>query len=102
MGSLPPTTSVLTSPVAAQRNAEKPADLNVHSVVLGDVSFKTWYPSYYPEELVGREIDRLYVCHWCFKYSRNITRYQAHRVRHSSLARGSLMSDDPFKEAVSM
>ncbi|KAL8809844.1 MAG: hypothetical protein Q9200_003070 [Gallowayella weberi] len=43
-------------------------NLNVQHVVLGNVLFKTWYPSYYPEELVGRDLDRLYVCQWCFKY----------------------------------
>ncbi|KAK4694140.1 hypothetical protein P7C71_g3392, partial [Lecanoromycetidae sp. Uapishka_2] len=51
MGSLPPTASTLTSPIAAQRNGEKPADLNLRNVVLGDILFKTWYPSFYPEEL---------------------------------------------------
>lgn len=80
MGSLPPTTNALASPLAVQRNGEKPADLNIRSVVLGDISFKTWYPSFYPEELVGREVERLYVCQCCFKYSKDVLPYLAHIV----------------------
>jgi len=81
MGSLPSTASTLTSPIAAQLNGEKPADLNVRNVVLGDILFKTWYPSFYPEELVGREAERLHVCQWCFKYTKELIPYLAHIVR---------------------
>ncbi len=56
------------------------ADLNVHNVVLGDVQFKTWYPSFYPEELVGRGLEKLYVCQWCFKYSEELEKFLAHQV----------------------
>ncbi|KAF2088582.1 hypothetical protein K490DRAFT_55983 [Saccharata proteae CBS 121410] len=45
---------------------------NVLNVVLGDLPIKPWYPSFYPEELMGRRADRLYVCRWCFKYSKDI------------------------------
>ena len=80
MGSLPSTANGLTSPIAVQRNGEKPADLNVRNVVLGDILFKTWYPSFYPEELVSREVDRLHVCQWCFKYTPEIMKFSAHCV----------------------
>lgn len=80
MGFLPPMASTLMSPIAAQRNGEKPADLNVRNVALGDVLFKTWYPSFYPEELVGREVERLHVCRWCFKYTKEQMPYLAHVV----------------------
>lgn len=80
MGSLPPITNALISPLAVQRNGEKPVDLNIRSVVLGDISFKTWYSSFYPEELIGRKVDRLYVCQWCFKYSKDVMPYLAHIV----------------------
>ena len=53
---------------------------NVKNVVLGDTLFKTWYPSFYPKELVGREVDRLYVCQWCFKYSKEPMPFLAHVV----------------------
>lgn len=55
-------------------------DRNVQNVVLGDILFKTWYPSFYPEELVGKEIERLYVCQWCFKYSKELMPFLAHTV----------------------
>ncbi|KAI4125400.1 MAG: hypothetical protein LQ338_004262 [Usnochroma carphineum] len=70
------------SPLApSSRSAPSPksANPNVQQVVLGDIIFKTWYPSYYPEELVGRDIDRLYVCQWCFKYCRDVVPFLAHR-----------------------
>ena len=57
---------------------------NVHNVVLGDILFKTWYPSYYPEELVGRDLERLYVCQWCFKYSKELMPFLGHVVVFSS------------------
>ena len=85
MGSLPPTANGLASPLAAQRNGEKPIDLNIRKVVLGDILFDPWYPSFYPEELVGREVERLNVCQWCFKYSKDLVPYLAHIVRKHSL-----------------
>lgn len=60
------------------------ADRNVQNVVLGDIFFKTWYPSFYPEELVGRDTERLYVCRWCFKYSKEVMPFSAHVVRKPS------------------
>ncbi|KAL9615406.1 MAG: hypothetical protein Q9204_008776, partial [Flavoplaca sp. TL-2023a] len=46
-----------TSPLRA-------TNLSIQHVALGDILFKTWYPSYYPEGLVGRGLDRLYkLCH---------------------------------------
>lgn len=59
------------------------ADLTVQNVVLGDVQFKTWYPSFYPEELVGRNLQTLYVCQWCFKYTEEVTTFLAHKVESS-------------------
>lgn len=55
-----------------------PADRSVKSVVLGDLLFKTWFHSIYPEELVGKDTDRLYVCPWCFRYSCNVDAYTGH------------------------
>lgn len=56
------------------------ADRSVHSVVLGDSVFRSWYPSYYPEETVGKEVDKLYVCKWCFKYTKEIVPFLGHVV----------------------
>ncbi|KAI9840546.1 MAG: hypothetical protein M1838_004010 [Thelocarpon superellum] len=60
---------------------KSPSDRNILKVVLGDLLFDTWYGSFYPDELVGggkHEVDRLYVCRWCFKYSRELMPYMAH------------------------
>ncbi|OMP85049.1 Histone acetyltransferase Tip60 [Diplodia seriata] len=56
---------------------------NVLNVVLGDLLVKPWYPSFYPEELVGRRVERLYVCQWCFKYSKELIPFLGHTVRPS-------------------
>ena len=77
MGTLPPS---LVHPSNRIAPPAKTAKLNVQHVVLGDLLFKTWYPSYYPEDLVGREVDRLHVCQWCFKYCRELAPFLAHRV----------------------
>ncbi|OJJ51413.1 hypothetical protein ASPZODRAFT_127481 [Penicilliopsis zonata CBS 506.65] len=46
-----------------------PAHRNVQNVVLGSLLFRTWYKSIYPEELVHKDTERLYVCRWCFRYA---------------------------------
>ncbi|ORY04263.1 acyl-CoA N-acyltransferase [Clohesyomyces aquaticus] len=51
---------------------------NVLEVVFGSLLIKPWYPSFYPEELVGRRVERLYVCHWCFKYSKELMGFLGH------------------------
>lgn len=51
---------------------------NVLNVVLGDMLFPTWYPSFYPEDLVGKECQDLHVCRWCFAYSKELAPYLAH------------------------
>ncbi|KAI9873801.1 MAG: hypothetical protein M1830_010591, partial [Pleopsidium flavum] len=50
-----PSSTIPTAPQHSLTTAR-----NVQNVVLGDILFKTWYPSFYPEELVGRETERLY------------------------------------------
>lgn len=56
----------------------KQAEPNVLHVVLGNLLIKPWYPSFYPEDLVGSRTERLYVCQWCFRYSRELMPYLAH------------------------
>ena len=59
-------------------------ELNVSNVVLGNLLVKPWYPSFYPKELVGQRTERLYVCQWCFKYSKELVPYVSHLVRRSA------------------
>jgi hypothetical protein len=58
-----------------------PVDPNVLEVVFGSLLIKPWYPSFYPEELVGRRIERLNVCQWCFKYTKELLPFLGHLVR---------------------
>ena len=79
-----------------KRRSESP-DRNIDMVVLGNVCFRAWYPSYYGKEVVGdtpksnggkggsrrdREsspvLDRLYVCPCCFKYSKELVMWWEH------------------------
>lgn len=80
------------------------ADRNIDKVVLGDICFKTWYPSYYGKDVLGDTtraangaaagatgksskkgerdaeptLSRLYVCPCCFKYSKEIVLWWEH------------------------
>jgi hypothetical protein len=55
-------------------------EANVKEVVLGDMWVKPWFRSYYPDELVGQTLDTLYVCQWCFKYTKDLLPYVGHQV----------------------
>ncbi|KAG9243628.1 histone acetyltransferase [Calycina marina] len=51
---------------------------NVKEVALGDLLFDTWYPSWFPDEVIpdkqrGKGIVQttMYVCKWCFAYHRD-------------------------------
>ena len=70
-------TPVSAGPPAIDKPAAPP---NVFEVVFGSLLIKPWYPSFYPEELVGRKVERLYVCQWCFKYTKELTGFLKHLV----------------------
>jgi hypothetical protein len=53
-------------------------DRGVKRVVLGAVRFHTWYHSIYPEELVSKTTDVLYVCRYCFRYTCDAAAYAGH------------------------
>lgn len=62
------------------------AERNIDNVVLGDILFRAWYPSYHVKEIVGKEVvdgktqmlERLYVCNHCFKYSKELMGWVGH------------------------
>ncbi|KAL3462985.1 acyl-CoA N-acyltransferase [Aspergillus heterothallicus] len=56
----------------------KPSTRNVQYVVLGNLRFQTWYQSIYPEDLVSKETDTLYVCRWCFRYACDVNAHATH------------------------
>lgn len=69
------------APSQKPAKAAAAASRNILNVVLGDTLFETWYPSFYPEELVGRETERLFVCRWCFRYAKEVVGFLTHTVR---------------------
>jgi hypothetical protein len=65
----------------ALKTLQKPSVTpNVLEVVFGSLLIKPWYPSFYPEQIVGRKVERLYVCQWCFKYSKELMAFLGHLV----------------------
>lgn len=82
-----------------------PLEPNIKEVVLGDLWIKPWFPSFYPEELVSRECDRLYVCKWCFKYTVDLAAYLGHtkvctyKDQHLAEELGGLIYEAPSKES---
>lgn len=91
-----------TRPREDQTPKKSPTEPNVLNVVLGNLQIKPWYPSFYPEDLVGRKAERLYVCESCFRYSKELMPYLAHRVRWSSLgkAQNSMNELTQLRESV--
>ncbi|KAL4931229.1 putative histone acetyltransferase (MysT1) [Aspergillus undulatus] len=64
--------------MAAEGHPAQPLTRNVQHVVLGNLRFQTWYQSIYPEELVSKDTDTLYVCRWCFRYACDIQTHANH------------------------
>lgn len=58
---------------------QSPDDRSIKNVVLGDLLFKPWYQSIYPEDLVAKDAERLYVCCWCFRYSVDSHAFAKHK-----------------------
>jgi hypothetical protein len=76
---------MVPEPAAANANNAAPpssntakTEPNVREVVFGNLLIRPWYPSFYPEELIGRHAARLYVCPWCFKYSLELMKFLGH------------------------
>ncbi|KAI1917431.1 SAS complex subunit [Ophidiomyces ophidiicola] len=67
-------------PPTSSRHVRKPpsAGSKVEQVIFGNLCFKTWYDALYPEELVSKDTETLYVCSWCFRYTCDRTAYVGH------------------------
>ena len=49
------------------------------NIVHGSYDFQPWYPSYYPETIIGPfPVDRLFVCQNCYKYTTDGNAFYAH------------------------
>jgi hypothetical protein len=82
-----PAARVRNATARAQHSAVLPAQRNVKEVILTDLRIEAWYPSFYPEDLVGRAVDRLYVCTWCFRYSTQLVQFLEHsKVRRVDIS----------------
>ena len=67
---------------------EKPLERNIDHVIFGDVTFKAWYPSWYPKEIIGEKalhgeskgivVPELYVCKRCFGYGKVLVDWVRH------------------------
>ncbi|RMX76910.1 hypothetical protein D0869_10299 [Hortaea werneckii] len=77
---MPPTSpSTVLSPTRPANRPPASMQGSVANLFLGNLHIKPWYPSFYPEDLVGgRKAERLYVCQWCFRYTPEIMKYSAH------------------------
>ncbi|EKD16164.1 MOZ/SAS family protein [Drepanopeziza brunnea f. sp. 'multigermtubi' MB_m1] len=64
---------------------------NIDNVIFGDVTFKSWYPSWYPKEIIGEKaltvgpsdkggivVSELYVCRRCFGYAKVLVEWVRH------------------------
>ncbi|RMZ30160.1 hypothetical protein D0859_05736 [Hortaea werneckii] len=80
---MPPTSpSTVLSPTRPANRPPASMQGSVANLFLGNLHIKPWYPSFYPEDLVGgRKAERLYVCQWCFRYTPDIVKYSAHCLR---------------------
>ncbi|KAK5115731.1 hypothetical protein LTR62_000820 [Meristemomyces frigidus] len=77
MSSATPKSNTILSPTRTTHRP--PMHPNISNVVLGHLHIKPWYPSFYPEDMLGgRHADWLYVCQYCFRYSSEILKYSAH------------------------
>jgi hypothetical protein len=75
-----------------KEDREKALERNIDNVVFGDVTFKAWYPSWYPKEIIGEKalsctgdgkgpgitVGELYVCRRCFGYSKVLVEWVRH------------------------
>ncbi|KAH9222271.1 acyl-CoA N-acyltransferase, partial [Leptodontidium sp. 2 PMI_412] len=64
---------------------------NIDNVIFGEVTFKAWYPSWYPKEIIGEKaltvgagdkggivVTELYVCKRCFGYGKVLVEWVRH------------------------
>jgi hypothetical protein len=71
-----------------REDLEKSLERNIDIVIFGDVSFKAWYPSWYPKEIIGEKaldgkgagitVTELYVCERCFGYAKTLLEWVRH------------------------
>lgn len=66
---------------ATSKKQKKTGEVTVKEVVLGNMQMKPAHGANYPVELVGKEVEKLYVCEYCFKYTEDVCKMVGHLVR---------------------
>lgn len=73
-----------------QKKKDEPGERNIDNVIFGDITFKAWYPSWYPASIIGEKalsdtkkecgivVSELYVCNRCFGYSKTLVEWVRH------------------------
>ena len=80
-----PTDSDSANPLTSEeaKAAEAEAKKNhVYEVVFGSLLLKPRErcDAQYPSDFLGQNTDRLYVCQWCFKYTKELVPFLQHLV----------------------
>ncbi|RDL33863.1 uncharacterized protein BP5553_08231 [Venustampulla echinocandica] len=87
----------LGEPEPKKQQVDKNLSRNIDNVTFGDVSFKAWYPSWYPKEIIGEKgldplravgdgrkaaesivVKDLYICNRCFAYTKEVLEWVRH------------------------
>lgn len=66
-------------PIALAKLPPVAKQLSIRKVFYGSREIAPWYPSSYHEDLIGKhELEVLYVCSTCFKYTTDLAIHAAH------------------------
>lgn len=65
---------------ATSKKQKKSGEVLVKEVILGSVVMTPAHGANYPVELVGKEVEKLYVCEFCFKYTDDVSKIVGHSV----------------------
>lgn len=76
----PPSGPTSKPDAASSKKQKKHSDVMIKMVVLGNQQMVPLYCSHYPVELVGKEVERLFVCEYCFKYTNDVSKMVGHLV----------------------
>lgn len=69
-----------TATASSSKKQKKTGEVLVKEVILGNVVMTPVHGANYPVELVGKEVEKLYVCEFCFKYTDDVSKIVGHSV----------------------
>lgn len=65
---------------ATSKKQKKTGEVLVKEVILGNMAMTPAHGANYPVELVGKDVEKLYVCEFCFKYTDDVAKIVGHSV----------------------